>query len=200
VVVVHGALGSSMSWMAVAQRLADRFEFFLVDRRGRGESDDGAPPHSLAQEVDDAAAVLGVAGPRVALIGHSYGGAVALELTRRAANGRVDKLVLYEPGVGVAGLVPAAKVEELDDLVRQRQLSRVLELAIEELDAAGLVRGDAAATRPSPQRDALVEIAWTLPREIRAVDDLGNDLTRYASVAVPTLLMVGASSPHLALG
>jgi hypothetical protein len=34
VVVMRGALGTSLSWLAVAERLADRFEFLLVDRRG----------------------------------------------------------------------------------------------------------------------------------------------------------------------
>jgi pimeloyl-ACP methyl ester carboxylesterase len=34
VVVLHGALASSLSWLAVAQRLADRFMFLLADRRG----------------------------------------------------------------------------------------------------------------------------------------------------------------------
>ena len=99
VVVLHGALGTSLSWLAVAQRLADRFQFLLVDRRGRGGSDDGTAPHTLDKEVDDARAVLALAGPRTSVIGHSFGGAVALELARTAPPSAIRRLILYEPGV-----------------------------------------------------------------------------------------------------
>lgn len=49
VVALHGALGSWRSWLAVAERLAARFQFVLVDRRGRGDSEEGASPHTLAR-------------------------------------------------------------------------------------------------------------------------------------------------------
>jgi pimeloyl-ACP methyl ester carboxylesterase len=108
VAAIHGGLGTSASWRAVAERLADRFEFFLVDRRGRGASGAGTLPHSLGREVDDARAVLAAAGRGAALIGHSYGGAAALEAARIADRAEISRLVLYEPGVGVAGLIPSA--------------------------------------------------------------------------------------------
>jgi pimeloyl-ACP methyl ester carboxylesterase len=193
VVVMHGALGTALSWLAVAQRLADRFELFLVDRRGRGASGAGAAPHSLAREVDDAAEVLRVAGPGAALVGHSYGGAVALEAARRAEPGAIGRLVLYEPGVAVAGLVPPAQVARIEELVRHERLAEALEIGIEQLDAAGLVRADPPQ---GPPPDALLRLAPTLPREIRAVDALGSDLSRYASITQPTLLMVGDASPE----
>jgi pimeloyl-ACP methyl ester carboxylesterase len=60
VVVMHGALASSLSWLAVAQRLADRFMFLLADRRGRGASGDGTARHALGRAVEDAQALLAV--------------------------------------------------------------------------------------------------------------------------------------------
>jgi pimeloyl-ACP methyl ester carboxylesterase len=191
VVVLHGALGSWQSWLAVAERLADRLEFLLVDRRGRGASGAGTPPHSLAAEVDDARAVLAAAGEGAAVVGHSFGGAVALELARTARPDQITRLVLYEPGVRVSGLIPARQVERMDELIERDRPKQALELAMVQLDAAGLVRA-AGATAP----DTLREIAWTLPREIRAVDALGSDLARYATIALPTLLLVGRSSPR----
>jgi pimeloyl-ACP methyl ester carboxylesterase len=89
VVAVHGGLGTWRSWRRVAERLADRFEFFLIERRGRGDSGDDPAGHSLALEVDDVRAVLDLAGPGAAVIGHSYGGALALEVARAAERGAV---------------------------------------------------------------------------------------------------------------
>ena len=40
-----------------------------------------------------------------------------------------------------------------------------------------------------------LELARTFPREVRAVDALGSDLGRYATVDVPTMLLVGTASP-----
>ena len=193
VVVLHGALATSLSWLAVAQRLADRFEFFLIDRRGREGSEYGAPPHSLMREVDDGRALLEVAGPGAALIGHSYGGAVALELARRVAPGEIGHLVVYEPGVNVAGLVPPPQIERIERYVDSGEFGRALDVGVEQLDAAGLVRSDGpVGSRPS----AFLELARTLPREIRAVDELGADLDRYAAIDVPVLLLVGTASPE----
>lgn len=196
VVAIHGGLGTSASWRAVAERLADRFEFFLADRRGRGASGAGTPPHSIAREVEDVRAVLGEAGRSTVLVGHSYGGTVALEAARTADPEEVSRLVLYEPGVRVAGLIAAAEIRRMQELAAHGQSDHVLALAIEQLDKAGLVRSDGGrATRP-PQ--ALLELAWTVPRELSALDALGSDLSRYAMVTVPTLLMVGTSSPDRA--
>lgn len=196
VVVLHGGLGSSQSWRAVAERLADSFEFSLLDRRGRGSSDEGASPHSLAREVEDARAVMSAARGPAAVLGHSYGGAVALELCRSVGPGQVSHLVVYEPAIGVGGLIPAVQLERIEALVDNRHTERALELGIEQLAAAGLVHSDRGGERgPAQVPDALARIAWTVSRELRAVDSLGGGFERYASIDVSTLLMVGTLSP-----
>lgn len=35
IVIVHGGLGSAMGWRTVAARLAEHFDVFVYDRRGR---------------------------------------------------------------------------------------------------------------------------------------------------------------------
>jgi pimeloyl-ACP methyl ester carboxylesterase len=193
IVVLHGALGTSLSWLAVARRLADRFELLLVDRRGRGGSGDGAPPHALGKEVDDARAVLSIAGPGASVVGHSFGGAVALELARRAEPGAIRRLMLYEPGVHVAGLIPAEQIDRIERLVGENRLEEALTAGTEHLAAAGLVRSDGPIAGRRPE---FLALARTFPRELRAVDALGSDLSRYADVDFPTLLLVGGASPN----
>src|SRR6201999_3129162 len=80
-VVCPGSLATARDWQLVARALAPRMTTYALDRRGHGNSGD-APAYSLDREQDDLAAVIELAGPDVTLLGHSYGGAVALSLTR----------------------------------------------------------------------------------------------------------------------
>lgn len=201
VVALHGGLGSWRSWEAVARLLGDRFEFFLVDRRGRGESDDGVAPHALEREVEDARAVLAAAGPGAVLLGHSYGGAVALEAARTAAAGEVGALIVYEPAVGIAGAIGAEQLDGLRACVREGRPEDAVPLSMRLLDAAGLVVADGPLARlrikPTP---AFRRLAATVPDEISAVAPLGGEqLAACSAIAVPTLLLIGAESPARAV-
>ena len=81
---LHGFFGSGRNWSAVARgmmRARPDWESVLVDLRLHGESADAPPPHTLAACSLDVARLLdhlpGSGGP-VALLGHSFGGTVAL--------------------------------------------------------------------------------------------------------------------------
>lgn len=52
VVLLHGSGGGLHSWQAVADRLADRYELWLLCRRGYAPSDVPAGPNSFPAEVD----------------------------------------------------------------------------------------------------------------------------------------------------
>lgn len=194
VVALHGGLGTAASWTPVAERLADRHEFFLVDRRGRGRSEDGSDRHSLDAEIEDARAVLRAAGPGAVLLGHSYGGAVALETALRAAPGELVAVAVYEPAVGVGGLIASRELDRIDELLDAGRHAEALEHGLAQLDAAGLVaraRMPPRARRPK----VLLDMAWTVSRELRAVDALGDDISRYADLDLPALVLAGTASP-----
>ena len=195
VVIVHGGLGTSAGWAPVAARLADRFEVFVFDRRGRGKSGDGRSPHSLEREVEDVEALLGTAGAGAALVGHSFGGAVALETARSAASGLVGAVAVYEPAVGVSGSIAPADIDRMESLIARGERDAALDIAIASLDAAGLVSADprpAGARRP----DAVLALAATVPRELRAVTASGPGIGRYGRLRVPALVLVGTRSPE----
>lgn len=85
-VVLHGILGSARNWRAYARRLAGmlpEWQFLLLDLRHHGEShaEDGRPD-SLEAAADDVIDTAGP-GPIDAIIGHSFGGKVALALQAR---------------------------------------------------------------------------------------------------------------------
>lgn len=94
VVVVHGAFDSQQDWLAFAELLAATHTVYVYDRRGLGQSPDVGQPYAFAYELDDLAALVALAGPAAALVGHSFGGGVALAYAIRA--GFSGRLVLYE--------------------------------------------------------------------------------------------------------
>lgn len=86
VVMVHGIYGRGRNWAAIARALAarrpDRVSA-LVDLRLHGASPAFDPPHTVPACADDLRALLGQApwpAPVDAVVGHSFGGKVALSL------------------------------------------------------------------------------------------------------------------------
>ncbi len=82
--VLHGIYGAGRNWGSVARALVERrpdWGAILVDLRGHGESPAFAPPHTVAAAADDLARLAQAAGEgerRHAVLGHSFGGKVAL--------------------------------------------------------------------------------------------------------------------------
>ncbi len=86
VVLLHGIPGSAQSWQAVADELVGQCEVIVPDLLGFGASERPAGIeglHAVAQAaaLDDLLGELGL-GP-VTLVGHDFGGPVALTLTAR---------------------------------------------------------------------------------------------------------------------
>ena len=189
VVIVHGGLGTSAGWSPVARRLARHHDVFLFDRRGRGLSGNGETPHCLEREVEDLEALLQLTGPETALVGHSFGGAVAAEATRRNA---VSRLALYKPAIGIGGTIASTEVDRMERLIADGARDAALDLGVSALDRAGLVAATPGRTWPAP----ILALAPTVPRELRAVTDPGLDVNRYAQLGVPTLVLVGTASPR----
>ncbi len=94
VIVLHGASGNLLDWThSRFDELARRYTVLAFDRPGLGYSD-AAEDHSLSAQaalMREAAELLGM--PRATLIGHSFGGSVALAWALDAPD-RVDNLVL----------------------------------------------------------------------------------------------------------
>lgn len=99
-IIVGGVLTSATDYLALALDLAADFEVHVVDRRGRPTTGPQRPDHSLEDECADLVAVAEATGA-TAVLGHSFGGLIALETARRYPI--FDELFLYEPGVPLCG-------------------------------------------------------------------------------------------------
>ena len=98
VVMLHGFGASSFSWRAVDSALADRFRVLSVDLSGFGytERPRGKEPYTRDGQGQLVLGVLDVLGiERAHLVGHSYGGAIAMALAARQPE-RFDSLVLVD--------------------------------------------------------------------------------------------------------
>jgi pimeloyl-ACP methyl ester carboxylesterase len=103
VIVIPGALSMAADYAAFARALAEQFTAYTIERRGRGESGPQGDDYSVVKEREDVLALQQQTGAAF-LVGHSFGGLVALEVARN--NQALTKLAVYEPGVSIDGSIP----------------------------------------------------------------------------------------------
>jgi len=98
--LIHGNRDHAHNWDSVARRLVDHYTVYAPDLRGHGDSDRAiGGQYSLPEFVLDTAALVDVLGhERLTVMGHSLGGAVALQFAGVYPN-RVQKIVSVE-GLG----------------------------------------------------------------------------------------------------
>jgi pimeloyl-ACP methyl ester carboxylesterase len=200
VVLIHGFGANAFTWAKIRVMLSLRNTVFALDLKGFGDSpkpDDGA--YSLRDHAENV--LRFIEGRRltdVALVGHSFGGGVALvaalELQRRAP-GRLRRLVL----IGSMG-APQRIPPELQAL-RTPILGELLVAA----SPLWLVRGALLASYYDPRRieDVYVE-AYTAPLRARAarrallhtlrqttLGDLQALIARCRELSAPVVLLWG---------
>ena len=180
----------------LAKLLAQQFTVYTYARRGRGESGDTAP-HSIEREIDDLDALITAAGDRVFLWAVSSGVVLALEAARRGAN--IRKLALYEPPFIVDSTRPPTTDawREIGDAVKAGHRSKAVKIFLKAVGAPAFF----VAVMPLlPVWSKLKAIAHTLPYDGAIVKNYqrGHALPadRWASVTMPTLVMVGGKSPR----
>ena len=97
VVLLHSSGSSGRQWETLVHGVQDRFRLQAIDLHGHGGTPAWLGEHALRLE-DDAALVepLLQAPGAVHLVGHSYGGALALKLAAMHPE-RVSSVVVFEP-------------------------------------------------------------------------------------------------------
>jgi len=190
-VLVHGTSADHTRWKPLLPRLEAHFTVCAVDRRGRGGSGD-APGYAIEREFEDIAAVVDAIGEPTFLLGHSYGAVCSLEASSRTRN--VRRLVLYEPPIRtIDSLYPAGTVERLQALLDAGDHDGVVSTFFR--DVVHAPEEELHMLRSLPNWPARVAAAHTIPREMRINDHYRFEPARFAAMRVPTLLLLGGSSP-----
>jgi N-formylmaleamate deformylase len=105
--VVPGITSPAATWGFVAERLAQHYDTYVLDVRGRGISESGAIlDYGLDACAADLVAVADTLGfASLAILGHSMGARIALRASRTLGT-RITKLVLVDPPVSGPGRRP----------------------------------------------------------------------------------------------
>ena len=138
IVLVHGWATDANYWNAQISPLKAKYTVVAVDLAGHGASTKNRTDWSMGNYGEDVATVVRMLpNPRVILVGHSMGGTVALEATRRIGD-RVIGIIVVDAlkSVGLPPLPPA----EIDKRVapfRTDFIGSVRKYATEELFEKG---------------------------------------------------------------
>ena len=187
--LLHGYVGDgSTTWRPQLEGLADDFTVVAWDAPGSGGSSDPPETFGMAEYADCLAGFLdqlGLVRPHVA--GLSFGGALALELSRRHPD-LVRTLILVSAYAGWAGSLPVAVADE-----RLRQAFVLADLSPDKLVAALLPTMFAGATSQETVEAFAESMLAFHPDGLRAMaralaEDLSEALPR---VDMPTLVVHG---------
>jgi pimeloyl-ACP methyl ester carboxylesterase len=147
VVLLHSSAASARQWDALGARLAGAFDVHAIDLHGHGARADwaAAQPMTLADEAALAQPLLEGADA-VHLVGHSYGGAVALELASLWPE-HVRSVSVYEPvlfrllfdrqGDAPAAREVAAVAQDVDACVARGLLAAAAQRFVDFWSGAG---------------------------------------------------------------
>jgi pimeloyl-ACP methyl ester carboxylesterase len=195
VIVIPGALSVAADYTAFADALAEQFTVHIIERRGRGLSSPQGASYSIATELEDALALQRTTGASF-LVGHSFGGLVALEVARR--NPTLAKIAVYEPGVSIDGSVPTGWMRGYQDkLAAQRYFDAFVEF-VQGMHPASAGKAPSwlmqwilrLALRPTERKQICSLLEQNL-REHQEVARLDNTYTAYREIAAAVMVMYG---------
>lgn len=98
VVLIHSSVSANRQWRALTEALKDRYRVLAVNLFGYGETTawPGTAPQSLYAQAQLVLALSEEVASPIHLVGHSFGGSVALKAAMLLGP-RVGSLVLLEP-------------------------------------------------------------------------------------------------------
>ena len=195
VVLVHGAASDHTTFRVVAPLFEPRFTVHAIDRRGRGASGDG-PGWTMEREYEDLRAVAEVvaaeSGAPVDVVGHSFGGRVALGAALQP--GHLRRLVVYEgappapqrpyQGADLLARLRVVLAERGPEALLQAFLAEVIGMSPDELEAY----------RMNPVWPLRVAAAPTIVRELEGERSSAASLDALGGVGLPVLQLLGGDS------
>jgi pimeloyl-ACP methyl ester carboxylesterase len=201
VLLLHSSGMSSRQWGRLTEILSPTHRVIAPDLLGSGANplwpDD--KPFDLSMDVDVIEGIVKDLGEPVHVVGHSYGGLLAVTLARRIPH-RILSLVAYDP-VAFGVLHDANDAEGLADLARAAENPRFTDYAhggddlwfevfVDYWNGPGAWRGMTEAGRESflrVGRKVFLEV-WSLIHD-------RTPASAYSAIEAPALFLGGEASP-----
>jgi len=199
VVLLHSSGSSAAQWRALAERLAERYRVIAPELYGYGGTAHwpGRRPFQLECEAEIVLALLERVNEQAHLVGHSYGGAVALHLAGLRCD-LLRSLTLIEP---VAfHLLRGADAPALAEITEVAE--SVARATTRGEYHAGFGRfvdywsgPDAWSGIPPDKRHAMAARLPKVALDFHATLNEPTQLEDFRWMTVPTLLLYGTTSP-----
>lgn len=198
VVCLHSSGASGRQWRALAADGGAAWQWHTPDFFGHGSRPawPESLPNELTVEADGVLAGLPFdAGQRFDLVGHSYGGAVALQVALQQPQ-RVRSLTLYEP---VAfGVLP----QDLPEWLEAHRVAAAVGAALDRGDLDEAARGfvgywqgrDVWPELDAAQRARLAEPMPTIRRHFEALSAARWTPGQLATLQMPVQLICGSAT------
>ena len=206
--LLHGGPGLSEYLGGLTDELADGYEVYRYQQRGLPPSTTSGP-FTIEDHIEDAVAVMDHIDPGpIIVVGHSWGGHLAMFLTLDHAD-RMAGAVMIDP----LGAVADGGMDDFPDVMKARippdELARAEELdgramqgegtAEEALESLRLLWpgyfADPATAPPMPDMNISVPCYSQTGFSIQAHQAAGTLATRLPAVRLPMLFILGAGSP-----
>lgn len=201
VVLVHGTLVTDSLYWPFARNLSVLLgrPVHSYNRRGRGRSAPQPPDYSAATETCDLLAVMEASGS-TDVVGHSFGGFVALQAARRAP---ISHIVTYDAAVSLSGNLNGRWRPQLEEAVTAGQLDHAWAHLVQGLATAGPIsylplgalRVLSILSAKTKLGSAMRDLLPTAVSEMRAIIDADSHIQDYAELETPTLMLSGGWSP-----
>jgi pimeloyl-ACP methyl ester carboxylesterase len=198
VVLIHGVLVADAFRPLLAEpSLADRYRLILYHRRGYAGSSRASQPVSVGRQAADCHALLRHLGvERAHVAGHSYGGAVALQLALDAP-AVVHSVALLEPAL-IAGVSAQGYRESLVRAI-ERYWEVGATIVVDEFLQTRWPGYGAALDRALPEAfaQAVVDAGTTFECELPGLLDWRFGEVEARSIGQPALCVLGSESEVL---
>lgn len=194
VLLIHSGGFTSRQWRRLAEQLAPRYRVIAPDLLGYGAARwPAGKPFHFHEDVALLAGLLDDLPAEPAhIVGHSYGGLLALQLAL-ARPAAVRRIAVYEP-------VTFGLLDEPEDAAVRASIGSLgdyhpdaagvdepwLERFVDWWQGAGAWRALGA-----PTRQAFCDVGWKLSQEVASLAIDRTDRARYATIAAPTLILAG---------
>src|SRR6516164_5282488 len=198
VIALHCSGAGASEWYSLAEALGDDYELLAPEHYGSASNGAWTGEHAftLADDAARAIALIDGGDGKVHLVGHSYGGGVALNVAL-ARSQRIASMVLYEPSafhllrqLGASGVAAELEIVGVAQQICQGVITGDYRGAVAAFVDYWNGPGTWDAMRPAI-KSALIRWAPKGPLDFKALLDEPTPADAYRSLTFPILLMRG---------